>query len=539
MQLQKILTFIDHRIISGNADTDVFNVVFDSRKTREKSVFVAKRGLTVDGHTFIAEQISKGIAAIVANEFSERDIELAKNKNVTLVQTEDTLYSGGILVSAMHDFPSTKMQMIGVTGTDGKTTTSNLIYHMLKMSGKKVGLISTLSAQIYDGINEIVNDTGFHVTTPEVEEIQKYLSEMVSAGCEYAVVEATSHAFDQERLAGINFNVGVVTNITHEHLDYHKSIERYVLAKSRLFKIDKTLPESKYNDRVAIINQDDKAWEYLLPYTTDWSRIGYGFNDFADYRVVGFEQKNDGNSFVMQKHDSNGNVVSQCNVVTAMYGTYNILNATAAISCLAELGFPVEETSSKLVSFNGLSGRFEKFSTNNHGLVVVDFAHTPRALEEVLKLARSLADGKVVVVFGCAGLRDVEKRYLMGEIAGEMSDVSIVTAEDPRTESLDDISSRIIRGLVDAGAQVYPLDQISKVESDKVREMLTEHFPVYLRIDDRRQAISSAIKMAGNGDVVLICGKGHELSMNYGNGEEPWSDQEVVKDVICSLEKQN
>ncbi len=537
MQLQKLLSCLEFEITVGSADVEVLDVYFDSRKIKEKCVFVARKGISVDGHSFIKKAIEEGAVAVVGENFEEEVKSLAEAKKVTLIKVEDSSYCGGIMIASFYDFPFTKMCMIGVTGTDGKTTTSNMIYHLLKSSGKKVGMISTISARIFDGSNEIENDTGFHVTTPDVEDVQKYLSLMVEKGCEYAVIECTSHAFAQERTAGINFNVGVVTNITHEHLDYHKTLERYILAKSVLFRIDKALPESKYSQRIAVVNQDDRAWEYLLPYTNEWSRIGYGYNDFAQYHIVQDSQFSEGISFIFQKENSAGNPVEQYSVFLPLYGTYNISNGIAALACLEELGFSTNSLVGYYKNFKGLPGRFEKFMTRSHGMVVVDFAHTPHALEEVLGLARTLASGKVIAVFGCAGLRDVEKRYLMGEISGQMADATIVTAEDPRSETLDTIDERIIRGLIDAGAEEYPLEKVEQIGSPVVRRNLSEHFPLFVRVDDRKKAIESAILMSEDNDIVLVLGKGHEKSMNYGNGEEPWSDQDTVKEIIATIER--
>ncbi len=536
MQLHKLLSSLNYEVLTGSLENEVGSIHFDSREIKNRDIFVARKGLTIDSHSFIDDVISLQPCAIVGQDFTEDQILKARDTNVTLIKVDDSAYVGGVMVAAWYDFPFTKMHMIGVTGTDGKTTTSNLIYHLLKSAGKKVGVISTLSACIFDGTREVENDTGFHVTTPDVLEVQKYLADMVAKGCEYAVIECTSHAFAQERVAGINFNVGVVTNITHEHLDYHKTLERYILAKSLLFRIDTSLPQSAYTERIAVINQDDRAWEYLLPYTKTWSRKGYGYNDFAEYHIISDEQLSSGISYLFQKENTMGNPIEQIKVQLSLFGRYNIANSIAAIATLSELGFPDTVSALNIKKFMGLVGRFERFSTKSHGLVVVDFAHTPHALEEILRLAHSLSSGKITVVFGCAGLRDVEKRYLMGEIAGQHADVTIITVEDPRTEKLDDINGRIIKGLSDTGAEEYPVEKIEQFSSKVVRENLSEHFPLYVRIDDRRKAIESAIRISSEQDIVLICGKGHEKSMNYGNGEVPWSDQQVVVEMLKNIE---
>ncbi len=445
-------------------------------------------------------------------------------------------YGRAIAASALHSFPSNKMCVIGVTGTDGKTTTTSLIYHILKSQKKKVGLISTIAAKIFDGSKEEILDTGFHVTTPDSFNIQKLLKKMVDSGCMYAVVEATSHAFAQERLAGINFDIGVVTNISHEHLDYHKTLERYVLAKAQLFRRDSNFYARKTEKSVAILNTDDASWDLLKPYTQDWSVVGYGFNDFSKFRIGDPTYFLDHTEYTLVTQDDNGNPLETFKVRSPLIGEYNAYNVSAAISACFELGVGITECIASLESFGVLPGRFERHTTKSHGLVVVDFAHTPNALEQILTFVRPLVKGKVIIVFGSAGLRDREKRFLMGEIAGKNADISIITAEDPRTERVEDISAEIARGVVEGGAEAYPAESMASLDSAEVRHALYEHIPLYMLVTDRRKAIITGVGVAGPDDVVLICGKGHETSMCYGTEERPWSDQAVVKEAIQLFE---
>jgi UDP-N-acetylmuramoyl-L-alanyl-D-glutamate--2,6-diaminopimelate ligase len=445
-------------------------------------------------------------------------------------------YARGYTATAVHGFPANKLFLIGVTGTDGKTTTCNLIYHILKGAGVKVGLISTISAKIFDGEKEIEYDTGFHVTSPDSFNVQKYLKAMVDHGCTHAVMECTSHALVQNRYAGINFDIGVVTNITHEHLDYHKTMDKYVEAKALLFRQDRTVGLKEVNRQIAIINQDDKAWELFKPYTENCEVIGYGFNDFARFHIQNLTTTSSGISFLLERESDNGEI-AQATVVTApLFGEYNAQNVSAALTVAYYCKLPVEQAAQALRTFPQLSGRFEQFHTPFHSTVVVDFAHTPHALEEVVDLGRKLATGRVILVFGSAGLRDVDKRYLMGRVAGNLADISIITAEDPRTETVHDISTLIAKGIVEEGGEEYAVGDFKEMISQNRQEIFAEHYPVFVRIDDRGDAIETAVKMARDGDIVLVCGKGHEKSMCFGTEERPWSDQDTVRAAIAALE---
>lgn len=364
-----------------------------------------------------------------------------------------------------YGFPAKKLRIIGVTGTDGKTTTSHLIYEMLKKAGKKVALISTVAA--YIGDQEL--DTGFHVTNPDASLLQKLLRQIADRGFEFLVLEVTSHGLDQNRLVGIGIEIAVITNITHEHLDYHKNMDSYRMAKAKILS----------NAQCAILNADDPSFEYFSGRAGRLTKI-IPFTKWPDSRRS-----------------------------LALAGDYNRYNIAAAVAVVKELGASIQELD-VIKNFAGVPGRMEEIKLGQPFRTIVDFAHTPNALEQVLStLKKELgARSQLLVVFGCAGLRDHSKRPLMGRIAVKYADKVIITAEDPRTESLDDIYKDIIGSLSN------------------------EQCVMSIRVDDRQQAIQKAVSMAKKGDIVVVTGKGHEKSMCFGKTEYPWSDREALMNAI-------
>jgi UDP-N-acetylmuramoyl-L-alanyl-D-glutamate--2,6-diaminopimelate ligase len=392
-------------------------------------------------------------------------------------------------------FPAKKLKVIGVTGTDGKTTTVNLIYHLLKTAGKKVSMISTVKAVVGDQ----EYDTGFHVTTPDPAEVQKYLKQMVEAGSEYVVLETTSHGLDQNRVGGCNFQIGVITNVTHEHLDYHKTYERYLLAKAKLLR----------GVRKSVLNIDDESYS-KLSLLSSGEIISYGLKNEADVKAKNITFNPEGTNFSYSYLEENKRVEEQ--VKTPLIGEFNVYNALAAIATVRTLGVENEVIREGLASFSGIEGRMEKIENEKSLNIYVDFAHTPNAMEKALRTLRGVTKGRLVVVFGSAGLRDVEKRPLMGKIAGRLADYVIITSEDPRTEDTNQIMAMIAEGLVRSGGV---LNKTFWMEGD------------------RQKAINFAIqKLARPGDSVLVCGKGHEKTMCFGNQEVPWSDQEAVRKAL-------
>lgn len=374
------------------------------------------------------------------------------------------------LAALYFGFPSKKLTVIGVTGTDGKSTTVNMIYHILKSAGKRASMISSVNAQIGNKKYE----TGFHVTTPSPWEVQGFLKESVDASSQYFVLETTSHALDQNRAANIDFNVAVITNITHEHLDYHKTLENYAHAKSKLFN----------NAEYAVLNLDDKSFDFLKN-KIKGKIITYSLNEKSDFNLTNSDLK------------------------LNIPGGYNLANALAAIAAVSALGIKKSSSKKALSTFPGLRGRMEEVNLGQSFKVVVDFAHTPNALEKALStLAQQKTDkkSKLIAVFGSAGERDFLKRPLMGKVAAELADISVLTAEDPRTEKSQDIIDQIAGGFK------------GKKEGK-----------VFFKVPDRKEAIEKAIGLAKPGDIVATFGKAHEKSMCYGKTEYPWDEFETVK----------
>ncbi|MCK4588784.1 UDP-N-acetylmuramoyl-L-alanyl-D-glutamate--2,6-diaminopimelate ligase, partial [Candidatus Woesebacteria bacterium] len=367
----------------------------DSRSVKKGFLFVAITGLKVDAHKFIPKAIQAGAVAIVG----EKEPDKTWLDKITYIKVPNSRQALGLLASAWYGHPSKKLKVIGVTGTDGKTTTATLIYWILKKAGKKAGLISTVSAKI--GEKEF--ETGLHVTSSEPLKLQEFLAKMVEKKCEYVVLEVTSHGLDQERVAGIKFDIGVLTNITHEHLDYHKSWQAYRRAKAKLFE----------GVNLVVLNKDDKSFSYISRFVSKKAKIiSYALKKAADLNLE--------------------NIVLSGK--TKLLAEYNLANTLAAVAVTRELGVSEEDIKTALSSFKLPTGRLEKINEGRDFDIYIDFAHTPNALEKVLSHLRKETKGRLITIFGSAGERDKEKRFLMGEIAARLADVSIFTAEDPRTE---------------------------------------------------------------------------------------------------------
>lgn len=380
------------------------------------------------------------------------------------------------------------MIVIGVTGTSGKTTTASMIYHVLKSAGKKVSAITTVSAVI-NGVNF---DTGFHVTSPSPFALQKYFFQAYKGGCKYFVLEVTSHALDQHRILGTNVRIAVITNISHEHLDYHKTLEKYRDAKANILK----------GAEYAVLNADDASFDFLKNKTSA-KIISYGIDKKADINLNNFPVKS---RFI------------------GKFQQYNFL-AAAAVANLLKID--KRKIISAITSYPGIKGRWEELSIHKPFRVIIDFAHKPNALEEVLKAVRTITRRKLIVIFGCAGLRDKLKRPMMGKIAATLSDYVILTAEDPRTEDVRDIISEIAQGC--------PSGLITEADKKNKNLKLLENNEkkYYWKIPDRQEAINFSVRrLARKGDVILLCGKGHEKSMCYGKIEYPWDEIKAVEKAI-------
>ncbi len=476
----------------------VTGLTLDSRAVKPGQLFVAMKGSSVNGHDFIPEAIKNGAGAVLGEEAIE-------DLSVPYIQTENTRKALTWLSAAFYDWPGRKLTVIGVTGTDGKTTTANLIHQILVEAGIRAGMISTVNAVIG---NEVI-DTGFHVTTPDAHDVQRYLARMVEAGMTHVVLETTSHGWAQFRVDACEFDIGVITNITHEHLDQHGSYENYRAAKARLFSsLERTSPKRNGNPRLGIINRDDLSYDFLNEFIKV-NKLSYGIGAGADLRAVDCEYSLLGIKFTAAHKDFRVGISSK------LVGKYNISNGLAALAVTAiGLGIKPEIAAKGISALQGVPGRMERLNVGQDFAAIVDFAHTPNALKVTLEAARELSKGRVISVFGSAGLRDKEKRRLMAETSAELANLTVFTAEDPRTESLEDILVEMASGAQAKGG----------------REGET-----FWRIPDRGNAIRFAIRLARKGDIVLSCGKGHEQSMCFGKTEYTWDDRTAMRAALTEL----
>ena len=500
MQLQTLLASlpITVSVSPKSANPKLMGITSDSRQVSPGALFVAVSGLQVDGHDFIAQALDAGAVAVVGER---RRTELSLPTTFPYARVENARAVLGWLHAAWQGFPSRKLTLIGVTGTDGKTTTTNLIHAMLTRAGERVGMVSTVNARI----GERASDTGLHVTTPPASDIQRYLAEMVAAGMRHAVLESTSHGLAQHRLTGCDFDVAVITNITHEHLDYHGSMDAYRMAKGRLFDGLASAHRKSGQPKISVLNADDAlSYDYLRSIPAE-TQISYSLSDpEADVVAKDIVYAPDGTRFTLQ------GAQGRASLHTTLVGAYNVSNVLAAAAATLALGVPISVIAEAVAEFAGVPGRMERIDAGQAFTAIVDFAHTPNALRRALEAARPLTGpgGRVIVVFGCAGLRDREKRRLMGEVAAKGADFTVVTAEDPRTEPLEAIMAATAQALTVGGR----------------REGAD-----FWRVPDRGQAIRHAVDLARPGDVVLACGKGHEQSMCFGATEYPWDDREAMR----------
>lgn len=501
MQLSEYLQHIPDIIALSQPGSDPEiggPVVENSRQVQPGGVFVARRGASADGHRFIGKAVEAGAVAI----FGETPpAEVASS--IPYVQVGNAARALAILAAVYEGFPARRLTVIGVTGTDGKTTTSNLIFNVLEVAGIRSGMISTIKAVL--GGREA--DTGLHVTTPTAPEVQGYLREMVENGLTHVILESTSHGLAQHRVGAVDYDVAVVTNIQHEHLDFHGSWENYRDAKGMLFDALRQGERKAGVPKLAVVNLDDASSAgYLLTKPAD-RHLRYGIEQ-GDYRATELEFGADSTRFSVLGPDG-----LRLPIESALIGRFNVSNMLAAIAATHGLGISPAHIKAGIESLRAVSGRMERLDEGQGFLAVVDFAHTPNALRQALMAARLMipAEGRVIAVWGSAGLRDPEKRTLMGEISGELADISVITAEDPRTEALDAIIERSAQAAISRGA----------VEGESL-----------FRAPDRGEALYLACQMARPGDIVIACGKGHEQSMCFGEIEYPWDDREALRAAL-------
>lgn len=498
--------------MSNVPDIHITGISIDSRAVRPGHLFVAMKGGTTDGHDHIRTAFDNGAIAIVG----DREIS---GLSVPYIRLTSTRHALTWIAGSFYNWPARTLTVIGVTGTDGKTTTTNLIYQILLAANIKAGMISTVNAVIG---NEVL-DTGFHVTTPDAHDVQYYLAKMVEAGLTHVVLETTSHGWAQHRVDACEFDIGVVTNITHEHMDEHGSYENYRAAKARLFSsLETTSEKPQGNPRLAVINRDDVSFEFLDQFVKV-KKLNYGLSDNSNIRAMDVEYAPSGIRFLAQSKDFK--IPISCKLV----GAYNVSNCLAALTATVYgLGIQPEIAAQGVASLEGIPGRMERIDLGQNFTAIIDFAHTPNALKVTLEAAREMLNPpfpagegagvrekpRVIAVFGSAGLRDKEKRRMMAETSADLADFTILTAEDPRTESLEGILDEMAAGSTSKGG--------SEMES-------------FWRIPDRGKAIRFALSLARDDDIVLVCGKGHEQSMCFGAREFPWDDRVAMRAALSEL----
>lgn len=485
-QLSAILSLLPEAEVLGSTSKLITDVTADSRTVQAGSLFICLKGATVDGHRFIKMAAEKGaIAALV------EDVPEIIPEGLTLIKVQDTRAAMELVTPFFFDYPGKKLRMIGMTGTNGKTTTTNIMRTILRRAGYKVGLIGTINIMIEDQV------TVSHNTTPDVVDLQKILYAMVQAGCDYVVMEVSSHALVLNRVAGIEYDCCILTNITQDHLDFHKTMENYRDAKSLLFEgMAGGCKENKH----AIFNMDDASSPIIMD-RTKVPMLTYGKAATNDVYPLSFTLG------AKEMALSLMTPVGQMDLLLKITGEFNVYNVMSAVAAMLAEGINKEVICDVLNGFTGVPGRFQLVEAGQPYTVVVDYAHTPDGLENVLNTARAITKGKLWVVFGCGGDRDNTKRPIMGALALKLADKVVVTSDNPRTEDPEHI-----------------LDEIC-VALTEVPEGKT-----VARIADRREAIYHALGQAEPEDVILIAGKGHEDYQILKDKTIHFDDREVVMD---------
>ncbi len=485
MNLEDILRDVETIRVHGPQHVAVKGIAYDSRQVRDGFMFVALPGLHVDGTIFIEDAAERGASVVVAEQ-----PPLGRGK-MTHVQVEDARRALAEVSRAFYHNPSKHLELVGITGTNGKTTTSYMVRAVLKAAGRRPGLIGTVA---YEAGDRIVPATR---TTPESHDLHRMLAEMVNAGCLSAVMEVSSHALVQKRVWGLDFNVAVFTNLTQDHLDYHGSMENYFAAKKLMFSSLGVQDRKAYS----VINIDD-PWGVKLAGTTGrYSEdITFGENPEAQVRALDVKIGEHGSQF--RCYTPWGEALMKLKLL----GSFNVSNALAAVAACGAIGIDLERIVDVLRSFESVPGRLEKIANRLGFNVFVDYAHTHNALESVLRTVREVSDGRLIVVFGCGGNRDQEKRALMGEVVSRYADIALLTSDNPRKEDPMDIIRHIEKGMsADTNYQVE---------------------------ESREKAIFRAIKLARRGDLVLIAGKGHENYQEFAHTIIPFDDREVARRAV-------
>lgn len=493
MELKKLIHTLDVLETVGADDVKIAGIQSDSRKVEDGFLFVAVRGTAVDGHAYIDGAIAQGAVAIICEELpllSEEKIASFERK-LCFIRVKDSADALGKVVSTWYDNPSDKLTLVGVTGTNGKTTIATLLYEMFRKMGHKVGLIST----VYNYIDGEAIPTEH--TTPDPITLHSLMARMVEAGCEYAFMEVSSHSIDQKRISGLSFDGGIFTNLTRDHLDYHKTVENYLKAKKKFFD---DLPA----DAFALTNADDKSGLVMLQNTAA-KKLTYSLRTLADFKGKILESHFEGTEMIINGRE----------VVVHFVGRFNAYNLLAVYGAAVSLGKDPEETLIVLSTLHSVSGRFETIQSPLGYTAIVDYAHTPDALTNVLNGIQEVLDGRgrIITVVGAGGNRDKGKRPLMAKEAAKLSDQVILTSDNPRFEEPDEIIQDMVAGL-------------SKADMERT-----------LCITDRTQAIKTATMLAKKGDVILVAGKGHEDYQDVKGVKHHFDDREKLREIFATQQQ--
>ena len=475
-------------------DPEVTGLCYDSRRLKAGDCFVAIPGTHTDGHRYVETALRDGAVAAV--------VQRRTGSGWPQVVVPDTRRALALMASTLYDHPSRDLVVIGVTGTDGKTTTTTMIQQMLLSAGRPAGSMSTVDIRVGDSVD--VNET--RQTTLEALEVQEQLARMRDRGLKVVVIESSSHGLALQRVVGVDFDVAVFTNIAHEHLDFHKTIEAYREAKASLIDLT-AASRDKGIVKTTVLNRDDPSFAYLVDRPIA-RQLTYGIQMDADFKADRVDLIPEG--LRLEASTPLGPLA----VRLKLSGRWNAANALAAAAAGVAVGLTLDQIRDGLERFSGVSGRMERVDLGQPFAVIIDYAHTPQSLEKVLRELRPITKGKLIAVFGSAGDRDREKRPWMGEIAARLSDYAVFTNEDPREED-----AMTILGEIAAGAE-----EVGWKEGEN-----------YARIEDRRQGIAQAVRRARPGDTILLAGKGHERSILIGRGKEPWDERAVAEAAIRGL----
>ena len=475
--------------LTGDPSTMVSGIQFDSRLVTGGDLFAALPGADFDGHAFVDRAMEAGAAALL--------VERSMDVHVPQIVVRDSRAALAPIAAEFYDHPSRDLTCIGITGTDGKTTTSSIVDTILRHAGVSTGVIGTVGIRIGDAPTIELP----HQTTPESSLVQQYLREMVDAGIRVALIETTSHGLAMHRLDTTRFTIAGVTNVTREHLEYHRTIEAYRRAKAIL------LERVGAEGGVVVINADDPGAMAIRTYAVGADVVTYGVaTGSAELRATNIDVRSDGTTFSLQVDGQS------TKVRLPLIGGFNVANALCAIGIARAAGVPVETSITAVAGASGVPGRMQRIRSGQPYTVIVDYAHTPESIETVLRLMRGIVgDGRLIIVTGSAGERDPGKRSLQGGVCAMLADVSVFTNEDPRNEDPERILDDIAKGAVAGGG----------IEGE-----------TFLRIVDRRDAIAKAFDLAGPGDCVLLAGKGHEQSIIVGYEHRPWDETEVARSLL-------